>query len=257
MEKKTGAKHKAIKILNIVAMVFLALCVGLVVYTTISFSKNGIVNYFGYSFHVIQTESMEPEIKVGDLVIVKSVPYDEINIGDDILFKCEDTTSPVYGRYIVHRVIEFTETEGVYITKGINSPGKDKVPSKAEGKAISVNSWLGSVFSFLTSWRSVLIIIAILGLIVFTIFQVFAVVSNAEKYKAAKNKEKLENDAELKEKLKNELLEEIKQENNTGNKAEPAKASDENQQLKVENVEHDKDENSGNKDTTDEDRGEN
>lgn len=230
MEEKSTKKNIFAKVFSIVAMVILGLCVITVLYTTISYSKNGKVDFFGYSFHVIQTESMEPDIKVGDLVVVKSVPYDEIHVGDDILFKCEDTTSQVYGRYIVHRVIELTETEGVYKTKGINSPGPDKVPSKAEGKAISVNSSWGSVFSFLTNWRSVLIVIAIAGMVIFTIFQVFAVVSNASKLMAQKDSEKLKNDTELKEKLKNELLEEMKKQADDGSETNDDNSSSESKE---------------------------
>lgn len=212
--KEKPAKKKSVvaKVFSIISVVILGLCVIAVLYATISYSKNGKVDFFGYSFHVIQTESMEPEIKAGDLVVIKKVPYDEIHVGDDILFKCEDTTSQVYGRYVVHRVIELTETEGVYKTKGINNVAPDKVLSKAEGKAVSVSSGWGKVFSFLTSWRSVLIIIAIVGMVIFTIFQVFAVVSNASKLKAAKDSEKVKNDTELKEQLKKELLEEMKKE---------------------------------------------
>lgn len=216
MEKENKAKSKVAKIINIATITLLSLCAAILVYTTISYSANGFVNFFGYSFHVIQSESMEPEIKVGDLVVVKSVPYDQIQIGDDILFKCEDTTSQVYGKYVVHRVKEYTETEGVYITYGINNGGiADNVPSKAQGKAISVNSTFGAVFSFMTNWRSVIIAIALLGLLGFTIMQVCSVVVNASKLKAEKAKEKLENDEQLKEQLKNEILQEMKQQNNT------------------------------------------
>ena len=214
MEKSARAKSKAAKIINIISMALLGLCAVVLVYTTVSYSTSGIVNFFGYSFHVIQSESMEPDIKVGDLVIVKGVPYDQIGIGDDILFKCEDTTSQVYGRYVVHRVKEFTDTEGVYITYGINNGGiADKVPSRAEGKVVSVNSGFGGVFAFLTNWRNVLIVIALLGLVGFTVLQACSVVANAAKVRAEKEKEKLQNDEQLKEQLKNELLNEIKQEN--------------------------------------------
>ena len=219
-EVKTKAKDKktskVAKVLNIISIVILVLCAITLVYTTISYTKNGFVRFFSYSFHVIQTESMEPEIKVGDLVIVKSVPYSEIKVGDDILFRCEDKSSKVYGQLIVHRVVELTETEGVYITCGINNHGiKDKVPSKAEGKAVAVSSSLGSVFSFFSNWRNIIIVIAIGGLVIFTIIQVCVVIANASKYKEEKNKQKLVDNQELKEKLKQELLEEIKEEQAT------------------------------------------
>lgn len=215
MKQKTSAKVKALKIFNIFSLAFLIFCAGILVYSTISYTKNGLVNFFSYSFHVIQTESMEPEINPGDLVIVKSVPYSEINVGDDILFKCEDSTSAVYGRFIVHRVVEIIDAEnGIYKTCGINNHGiADKVPSKAEGKAVKVSASMGKVFSFFTNWRSIIIIIALICLVLFTIMQVCSVVANASKLKVEKDKEKLANNAELKEQLKKELLEEMQQQN--------------------------------------------
>ena len=155
---------------------------------------------------------MEPEITPGDLVVVKKVSYDQIKIGDDILFRCEDAKLPVYGKYIVHRVVDFTETPGVYITKGIHNPNVDNVPSKAEGKAVAVSSAWGKIFSFLTGWKSVVMIVAFAGIIVFMVFEIISVAQNASELKKEKLKKKLNGDEKLKEKLKEEVLEEIKKE---------------------------------------------
>lgn len=210
---KTKTKSKVAKIINVISVVLLALCAGVLIYTTVSYSSSGLVRFFNYSFHVIQTHSMEPEIKVGDLVVVKQVPYSEIKIDDDILFKCEDASLPIYGKYVVHRVIEIVDVEkGLYKTKGINNPDYDKVLSKAEGKAVSVSSSWGAVFSFLTSWKNILFIVAIAGVLIFSIFEICSVVSNASKLKAEKDRKKLQSDEQLKEKLKNELLDEIQKE---------------------------------------------
>lgn len=245
MEQKERAK-KAVKIINIITISFLCLCTAILVYTTISYSSKGFVSFFGYSFHVIQSESMEPEIKVGDLVVVKSVPYDQIQIGDDILFKCEDTTSQVYGKYVVHRVKEYTETEGTYITYGINNGGiADKVPSKALGKAVGVNSTFGAVFSFMTNWRSILITVAVLGLIGFTVMQVCSVVVNASKLKAEKAKRKLENDEQLKEQLKQEILTEMQQNSTSDNVLPTTDDSMPSQQKNLAEQQNKQDENGG------------
>ena len=204
---------KISKIVGIISTVFLVLCVGILLYTTISYAKTGLVKIFGYSYHVIQSPSMEPEIKVGDLVIVKEVPYDQIEVGNDILFKCEDTTSAVYGKYVVHRVIEKTETEGVYKTQGVNNPGPDKVPSKAEGKVVSVNSSLGGLFTFLTQGRNIIFIVGIFGVVIFTVMQLGTVISNSVVLKTEKDKQKIEDDQKLKEQLKKEIQEELAKNN--------------------------------------------
>ena len=231
MEKDTNAKKikKISKIIGIVSTVFLVVCIGVLLYATISFTRTGLVRAFGYSYHVIQSPSMEPDIKVGDLVIVKQVPYSEIDVGDDILFKCEDTTSEVYGRYVVHRVRELTETEGVYITYGINNHGiNDKVPSKAEGKVVSVNSSLGGLFNFITKGRNIIFVIAIFGIVIFSVMQLCSVIANSAKLKSEKDKEKLNADLELREKLKKEIEQEISK--NQENLSENSEKTTENEQ---------------------------
>ncbi len=239
MSDSASAKksNKISKIVGIVSTIFCVLCVGILLYSTISYSQTGLVNFFGYSFHVIQSPSMEPEIKVGDLVIVKKVSFDQIDIGDDILFKCEDSTSQVYGRFVVHRVIEKTETEGVYITKGVNNPGPDKVPSKAQGKVVSVNSSLGGLFSFMTQGRSILFVIAIFGVVIFTVMQLCSVIANAAKLKQEKDKEKLEKDDELREQIKKEVEAELL--NNNENKADIVEKNDVNADNVQDNAEPD------------------
>ncbi len=205
---KKGSKLS--KIVGIVSTVFLALCVCTLLYTTISYSTTGLVNFFGYSFHVIQSPSMEPAIKVGDLVIVKQVPFDQINVGDDILFRCEDSSLPVYGMFVVHRVKETTETEGVYWTYGINNNGRDDaVPSKAKGKVVSVNSSLGGLFTFVTNGRNILFVVAIFGAAIFIVMQVCSVISNSVNLKKEKDKEELEKDSELRDRIKKEVEAEL------------------------------------------------
>lgn len=217
-EVKPKKLNKVSKIVGIISTAFLVLCVGILLYSTISYAKTGLVNFFGYSFHVIQSPSMEPDIKVGDVVIVKRVPFDQIDVGDDILFKCEDTTSAVYGKYIVHRVIEKTDTEGVYKTKGVNNPGPDKVPSKAEGKAVKVSSSLGGLLSFMTNGRNIILVVAIAGFVIFVVMQLCSVIANAAKVKAERDKENLNADVELKEKIKKELEQELEQEKQNNSK---------------------------------------
>ena len=242
---KTKSKNKVSKIVNIISVVLLALCAGVLIYTTVSYSTRGFVSFFNYSFHVIQTHSMEPEIKVGDLVVVKKVPYSEIHVGDDILFRCEDPSLPIYGKFVVHRVVELTETEGVYITRGINNLHNDDYPSKAEGKKVGVSSSWGAVFSFLASWKNVLFVLALAGVVIFSIFEICSVVSNASKLKAEKDRKKLENDEELKEKLKNELRDEISKEHQEKQKEsltekDEQKSVDEKNIIKDENGSEDK-----------------
>ena len=66
-------------------------------------AKNERVELFGYSFAVVLTNSMYPEIQAGDLIIVKSCDITDIQEGQNAVF------IGVSGEYkdksIVHRVI--------------------------------------------------------------------------------------------------------------------------------------------------------
>jgi len=85
---------------------------------------------FGYSFMNVITWSMEPEIPQGSLVIVKQVPKESIQIGDDITYTKDPETS------VTHRVISITEDfensgERGFETQGIanDTPDFDIVPA--------------------------------------------------------------------------------------------------------------------------------
>ena len=242
MKSEAGTKklNKVSKIVGIVSTVFLVLCVGILLYVTISYSKTGLVKFFGYSYHVIQSPSMEPDIKVGDLVIVKKVPYDQIEAGDDILFKCEDPSEDhkdVYGKYIVHRVREKTETEGVYITYGVKQNINDRVPSKAEGKVVKVSSSLGGLFIFLTQGRNIIFIVGIFGVVIFSVMQLSSVIANGAKLKSEKDKQKLNEDEELKEQIKKEVEAELAKNNKNNDKnAENIAQNEQNNDNSAENI---------------------
>jgi len=71
-----------------------------------------LLNSMGYiitSPQVVLTGSMEPTLKVGDIVILKKVTRDEIQIGDIIAYR-------LHGNVVIHRVVNITgET---IVTKG-------------------------------------------------------------------------------------------------------------------------------------------
>ena len=58
----------------------------------------------GYTYSVVPTESMKPEIMPGDFIIAKEVDFETIAIGDDVIYysKAKDI-------FIVHRVIAVNE----------------------------------------------------------------------------------------------------------------------------------------------------
>ena len=48
--------------------------------------NNEMMSIFGDTYSVVPTDSMEPEINVGDSVIGKKESYDNLDIGDDVIY---------------------------------------------------------------------------------------------------------------------------------------------------------------------------
>ena len=62
----------------------LIICLSLFVLTLRFLGESPSV--FGYSFYYVLTESMEPEIMAGDMILGKAVNSDELQIGDTITY---------------------------------------------------------------------------------------------------------------------------------------------------------------------------
>lgn len=155
------------------ALVLLILIALFLAYYTIStriYSNKGEKYEPLISLYTIVSGSMEPNIKVYDVVISRKVksPKD-IKVGDVITFI--STSSISKGMTITHRVIEIVETEkGVaYRTKGDNNLSPDTAPAEYNnvlGKVFLRIPQLGRIQSFIGTQSGWLIIIVIPALII-------------------------------------------------------------------------------------------
>jgi signal peptidase len=74
---------------------------------------------FGSSpVYVVVSGSMEPTLKVGDLVVAQGVPFSSIHVGQVIIYGRPDPLHACNGETIVHRVVAIT-SQGL-ITQGDN-----------------------------------------------------------------------------------------------------------------------------------------
>jgi signal peptidase len=89
-------------------------------------AKESLVKINGYSFLIVLTGSMEPDIKAGDFVIIKEC--DDYAIYDVITYEDEDML-------VTHRIIQ--KTSDVVITKGD--------ANNTEDDEINYNQILGKV----------------------------------------------------------------------------------------------------------------
>lgn len=78
--------------------------------------KSPVPSAFGYATLIVDTGSMESEIMIGDMILIKKT--DDYKIGDIITFLPEGDTIPT-----THRIINYTENG--YVTKGDHNNTKD------------------------------------------------------------------------------------------------------------------------------------
>lgn len=114
-------------------------------------------SFFGIKTYIIVSGSMEPNLNIGDIIIVRDT--DDIEVGDIISFR-ENM------EIITHRVndIQILDGEKKYQTKGDNNNNVDTefiILKNIEGKVINKIPKLGKVLLILQ--RKEVIIIAIVG----------------------------------------------------------------------------------------------
>ena len=106
---------KILKVIKGVITGFLIIILIMVIFQKITNSKITVGNF--YIFQII-SESMMPEYKVGDVIVVKKVPAEELKVGDDISYLATDPS--IQGLRITHKIIEINKRDGEYyiVTKG-------------------------------------------------------------------------------------------------------------------------------------------
>ena len=114
---KRKEKEKIVKrIIEIIAIILIYNII-LIIISSINGKDFSIL---GYKAYIVNTNSMEPTIEVGDIVIIKKVKAEKLNQGDVITFTRE-------GEVITHRItkIETEEKSTQYVTKGDNNNTED------------------------------------------------------------------------------------------------------------------------------------
>lgn len=111
---------------------------------------------FGYSFAVVVSGSMEPEISINDVVIIKA--QDKYKENDVITF-CDTRT----GEYVTHRIILVSE-DGKYLTKGDANNTDDKlmIPNEVVvGKVVGVMRGVGVIIQKMQTPLGIFVLLAI------------------------------------------------------------------------------------------------
>ena len=120
MKKRNLAKEKFNR--QLIVLVLYIVCIVTLTSMFIGFITDRNKTIFGYTARVVVSGSMEPNIKINSLNIIKQCDISDINIDDVICFN--------YSQDIVHRVVKKTTNDDGYIilnTKGDANANVDSI----------------------------------------------------------------------------------------------------------------------------------
>lgn len=199
--------------LNIIGIILCIVLVPILIMNLILIVKSfadpdSVPSINGYSPLIVLTESMDPDIKAGDLIITKSIDKSEIEVGMTVSFFDPNSDS---GAVVTHQIIEKIIEEGqvLYRTKGINNNISDRelVPEdNVIGEYTGTRfAGLGSIVLFAQStWGLVICILIIV--ILFGIFILSSYLGNKKRSTESTDNSLAEAQAEI-QALKEQLAE--------------------------------------------------
>ena len=132
----------------IISILLVILMLNVYVMVQAKAKPNSVPSVFGYKPFIVLSGSMETEIFVGDLVIVKEIDPSTLEVNDIIAFR--DSENLV----TTHRIINIVNTDKgrCFETKGDNNNTKDDsivCPDSVEGKYHSKISKVGNAILFI------------------------------------------------------------------------------------------------------------
>jgi len=99
---------KILKAIGFIALILVFVLTVMVVVGSI-FRDEMLLSPWGTGFFIIASGSMEPNIPVGSIIFVHSVPQDRISVGDAITYFASDMTTVV-----THRVVDIYKDRAIY-----------------------------------------------------------------------------------------------------------------------------------------------
>ncbi len=200
---------KIIKIvLSSISVILVALTLILIIANVSAMRKEKPVSVFGYSFSYVPTESMKPVINPNDVVIFKKCQYNNLDVGDIIVYRSK--TGNTAGIYIIHRIKEITN-EG-FVMLGDNNNGA--VDPELVTKDMLVGKFVKVFNAFnigkIASNKNVIFFILVIIVMVIIVMEILNIYTTFQKDKIKAVEEKRKQ--ELLDEIRQELLEEIKNE---------------------------------------------
>ena len=165
--KKIGRITKCI--LNIVITVFIVLF--LIVVCLQRFSNNRI-SFFNYRMFTVVSGSMEPNYKIGDVLISKTVEPSKIKVGDDLSYL--GRTGDFKDKVVTHRVVDiYQDDKGEYLFKTKGSANMLEDPIVYEDQLYGVVVHKSVILSFMYK-----IVGTTTGMFIFIIIPIFYIIGS-------------------------------------------------------------------------------
>lgn len=213
--KETNTK-KRFNIPSITIIVVFGLLVLFMVINLVSQRNHNLTYLFNYSYAVVPTESMDPTIKVDDMVLIKKGNYEDIHVdpidGDIIVYYSEE-----YNIFIIHRAVGYFD-DGTIICRGDNNPSSDTVhvdKNLYRGTAVKWGECLG-LGKLVNNGRNIVFLIIIFCLCFFLVTEIIDIIKSIIE-KDKKKQEEQENIIDIeaeKEKIRQEILKELSEKSN-------------------------------------------
>lgn len=118
---------------TIVDIILTILILAFVVVVCLQRFSNNEISLFSYRMFTVVSGSMEPEYKIGDVLIAKETKPSEIKVGDDVSYLGNSGTFD--GKVVTHRVIKIEkDIEGKYVfhTKGVANLVEDPLVHESQ-----------------------------------------------------------------------------------------------------------------------------
>ncbi len=164
--------NSIMRIVSLVLAIIIFVLALFIMFTIVNAKANDEPIYlFGYSFLVVVTDSMTPEIKVGDFVLAKKVHIEDVNLGDNVVFI--SSGGALKGYKIIHKCIKI-DVDGDKValtTQGVKDGAPVDIYPVYKDGLVGVEVWqsstLGAIVTFLSNIWNWIFIVVLLLLILF------------------------------------------------------------------------------------------
>lgn len=140
------------KILSILGTILLVILLAVVVVMFNARLSGEAPSVFGYQVFRVSSGSMEPELMIGDVILIKEAEPQDIQKGDIVTYKGEE--GDLDDKFITHKMIEDPQlVDGRYVfhTQGIYEgavPDPDWYEDQLLGEFVCKIPFIDSVYSF-------------------------------------------------------------------------------------------------------------